>query len=538
MIKCLVVGLDGASFNIVDPLMEEGHLPNLKMLVDRGARGRLRSVMPWQTPAAWTSYSTGVNPGQHGIFGWWRLDEAARALRTNSGNDVSAPRFWELLSTHASTTVGVLNIPMTYPPRPVRGFAISGLDYPDWIEDVPSESSFPDGTFPLLISHGIDYQVFPRWDDSLPIETNLAAWSDAESARVSAAEILARVHAPQFLQVNLFITDYFAHRSKLRSRTLTAAYQAADQLLGGLLRLTGGETTTLVVSDHGSCEIHSFIMVHTLLRDAGLLTFREEIADEHLALWERSEYSGGRSALSVIDDGGRQARRQMYSQIKDQYPGSNVGFSSIDWDKTKAYSVSDYGQVWINRSIGAAAASSRADVEEVAARVNRVFENLKGPEGQMLVAEVIPREKLYRGRYASRSPDLSPVLRDHGYYFCQVAEYYASHFDQVVIPVHHVVDPVSTGSVGDHHPFGLLIASGPGIERGSVLNDSSIVDIAPTVMSLFDCSAPEYFDGVVLQDLWGGIRERKPARGEAALETMPSRDGELKSRLRALGYAI
>ena len=64
--RVVVIGLDGATWDLLRPRMDEGSLPNLKRLADEGATGDLRSIYPPETPAAWPSFMTGKNPGKHG----------------------------------------------------------------------------------------------------------------------------------------------------------------------------------------------------------------------------------------------------------------------------------------------------------------------------------------------------------------------------------------------------------------------------------------------------------------------------------------
>ena len=159
-------------------------------------------------------------------------------------------------------------------------------------------------------------------------------------------------------------------------------------------------------------------------------------------------------------------------------PGCRIGFSTIDWDRTSAYCVSDYGQVTVNRTLGKGAARTPQDVWAVRTRLNDMFMSLVDPQsGEALVQNVLQREEIYRGSCIDLAPDVSPVLRDHANYFCQVYQHYARHARPRVIDVASVVDPVASGSVGDHHPHGIFIASGPGIAAGAVLQDASILDM-------------------------------------------------------------
>lgn len=69
--KTIVFGLDGVCFDYIDPWIEDGSLPNLRDLIKKGGRSKLESCVPATTPSGWTSLTTGVNPGKHGIFGFY-----------------------------------------------------------------------------------------------------------------------------------------------------------------------------------------------------------------------------------------------------------------------------------------------------------------------------------------------------------------------------------------------------------------------------------------------------------------------------------
>lgn len=66
--KTLILGLDGGTFEIIDPLIKQNKLPNLSYLIKNGCHGILKSTIHPITAPAWTSFMTGVNPGKHGIY--------------------------------------------------------------------------------------------------------------------------------------------------------------------------------------------------------------------------------------------------------------------------------------------------------------------------------------------------------------------------------------------------------------------------------------------------------------------------------------
>src|SRR3954471_18997287 len=130
--KLIVVGLDAATFDVIDPLVEAGDLPNLAGLIERGARGPLRSTTHPLTPLAWTTMVTGVNAGHHGIWDFSERDETGYGLRLVNGSSARAPALWTRLAA-AGRRVGVVNVPFTWPAPDVDGFVIAGMDA--WARD-------------------------------------------------------------------------------------------------------------------------------------------------------------------------------------------------------------------------------------------------------------------------------------------------------------------------------------------------------------------------------------------------------------------
>src|SRR5918992_3666598 len=95
----LLIGLDGATFDVLDPLMNEGAMPVLRELIDSGTRATLRSTVPALTPPAWTSLVTGRGPGSHGIFDFFRKDsESSPLFRFLTSHDVECPSIWSLVN--------------------------------------------------------------------------------------------------------------------------------------------------------------------------------------------------------------------------------------------------------------------------------------------------------------------------------------------------------------------------------------------------------------------------------------------------------
>lgn len=142
--KVIVVGLDGLEPRIAEPLLRDGELPNLAKLQKRGGYARIATTDPAQTPVAWSTFATGLNPGGHGIFDFLRRDPATYLPQLGLNRYRQKNRFvppevvnlqrgrtlWQVLSDAGVPSV-VLRCPCTYPPQQINGRMLSGMGVPD-----------------------------------------------------------------------------------------------------------------------------------------------------------------------------------------------------------------------------------------------------------------------------------------------------------------------------------------------------------------------------------------------------------------------
>ena len=170
--RVVIVGVDGADWRLIEPLMADGRMPHMARIVREGASGTLLSMEPTQSPALWTTIATGVGPERHGIHGFVvPKDKEARSaasaahlmdgesggeesLRPVTSNMRTAPAFWNILSS-LDLRAGVVGWLVTWPAEPVNGFIVSSY--------LPYIYSWSTGR-PLkgTIVEGIPRQTFPE----------------------------------------------------------------------------------------------------------------------------------------------------------------------------------------------------------------------------------------------------------------------------------------------------------------------------------------------------------------------------------------
>ncbi|MDO8141482.1 MAG: alkaline phosphatase family protein, partial [Candidatus Brocadiales bacterium] len=128
MPKIVVIGIDSATFDIIEPLVNQGKLPVFTRFMKEGVWGRLQSTIPPVTPPAWTSLVTGKNPGKHGIFDFYGYTTNGYERPIINSQAIKAKTLWNILS-EGGKSVGIINVPLTYPPEKVNGFLIPGMQY-------------------------------------------------------------------------------------------------------------------------------------------------------------------------------------------------------------------------------------------------------------------------------------------------------------------------------------------------------------------------------------------------------------------------
>ena len=265
-----VIGLDSATFDVVDPLVEGGHLPHLARLLERGASGVLRSTTHPLTPHAWSTMVTGVNAGRHGIWDFTERDATGYGLRLINGSYRRAPALWDRLAA-AGRRAGVVNVPFSWPaPELDGGFAIAGMD-----------ASFREQgmTAPASLYAELRERFGPlELDHSYPLRNgriDLDLVRRAAEQKVQAALWLAERFEPELLFVVFMAADHVQHlgwrewEERGAESAVAGTYRILDEAVGALVEHADGGDV-LVVSDHGAGRARRRRQPQRLARPRGL----------------------------------------------------------------------------------------------------------------------------------------------------------------------------------------------------------------------------------------------------------------------------
>lgn len=572
--KLLIIGLDGATFDILDPLCAAGQIPNLAYLLSQGVRAELHSTTPPATLPAWSSFLCGNDPSQHGVSdifvhtgGSYELTPANARLRRT-------PTFLARAS-EAGLRVAALGVPGTYPPEPINGICVSGFDAPG-AHKAGRDAIWPPSFAPELDRlGGWRYAVFNEHDVR---EGRAQQASEALLADIGAKErVICSVYDREawdvffvHLQASDTVGHHFWHAHDARSPRHAAAppgvndvvaqvYARLDTTVGNLLARGHDDTQVLIVSDHGMGGASDIaVYLNRWLECEGLLRFAR-------AATRRPTHAAGRGLHRIL---GRLPPAAIgwgvsLTPVSIAKPLIRLlrGASSVDHGRSLAFSDElDYAPaIWLNRRSAFAQGSlSDAQADQLASQIAHRLEDLRTPWGERLIRAVHRRETLYAGPHNNRLPDLlmepewpngyrpsflpspgpGPVVRQ-----LQFSELNA---------------PKGAGVPGVHRPEGVFLLHGPGIAprrlpplpiaaAGRLVYELLGVDVPEDVTAAIPSALAEQLPfatqhraqaGASAADTTSAATSLPPDETRDPAETLYTEQERLQvtERLRALGY--
>lgn len=529
MQRTVLIGLDGATFTVLDPALRDGHMPRLAELLARGARAELLTTPHPLTPPAWTTVLTGRGPGHHGIFDFLRSEvrKTGAFITLNGYRDIECETLLSLVSRQGGR-VTCVNFPLTNPPPKIDGCVVPGLlswrhlrrnvHPPELFDELKALPGFKAEEISWDFEH--EKKAMQVIDDA-----ELEPWTQFHLVRErhwqNMIRHLMQRHPADLTMVMFDGVDKLQHSCwrfldpqclpanpsafERRMRQLSLDYfRMLDGFLGEIDELAGPDARTLLVSDHGFGPTQTVFRINKWLEAEGYLRWKAP---------EAATSSSGGSMKS-----------------------SSSPYVLFDWSTTVAYAQSSATNgihIRVAEAPGEPGVSPdryEALCQEIIAKLKRLCDPVSG---RPLVVDVLRREQAFPGPQSHKGPDLTLVLFDHSF-----------------VSVLNADPIISTRAlpVGTHYPVGVLMAHGNGIRQGAVLPQQSIFDIAPTLVHCLGLPVPEDFEGRVIEGLFdpAWLKAHRPSIGpptrppHAPAEPEPQLDADAEeqilNRLRALGY--
>jgi predicted AlkP superfamily phosphohydrolase/phosphomutase len=487
-----IIGIDGATFDIINPMVKEGLLPTFSRLMEEGAFGRLDSTIPYLSPPAWTSFMTGKNPGKHGILDFFgRCPDSYNARFFNALSRREKP-FWTLLS-ESGKKVCVINVPMTYPPDKVNGVMISGMDTPG-----AGSNFFHPPSIIYELNKNVGGYILEKGSRKDIVEKKDKYISDLKRAlenRFEVTKYLMEKHPWDLFVVVFEATDRAQHYfwkymdpkhpefspyDNKYKHFIHDIYRQMDDKIGKLIKKLHDDITVIILSDHGFGPLYKSVRLNQWLSLRGYLSYKADL---------RVRSNGG-----VI----KWVKKLIPSNVKRSLKKMAFNVSpNVNWHETRAFTMGGFGSIYINLR-GREPCGIVEPGSEYEALRNQIMEELKElrdpGNGRNVIENVYKREEVYTGTFFDAAPDIL-ISWSECYSFIGDSE-------QVILRIKSERDNLFTTHrwSGNHRPQGVLFVKGRDIKRGHEIEKANIMDVAPTALYLLGEKVPKDMDGKVLRD--------------------------------------
>lgn len=512
MTRTVVVGLDGASWRLVNPWLESGDLPNLRAIRENGTWAPSDSCLPPVTFPNWKCYSAGKNPGKLGVFWFERIDMRNQEVKIMNGASFHTAELWDYLN-RAGYRAGIVNMPTMYPPREIDGVIVCGG--PDAVDGeyrhINSGYTYPSNFEEELIER-FDYSVHP--DPLLSSNEERGQEVDAIlnllDTRFEVALALLEEHELEFVHVTLFYLNVLQHFFWNETPT-KRAWERIDKWLGRLDDLEGVDL--VIMSDHGCAPTTTEFYINEWLTQNGYLTQQRTLDDwfRQIGL-TRENLLRAAKRVGIVGPLARTVPERI-QKLVPQSAGAKRGRKTekINFQRTKALA-SGQGPVYVNPIF---------DVNTVTDTLVEDLLVVTDDDGDSLFRNVYRTGELYTGPYVGDGPDIVIDMQ----------------------PGVHINDGIGHGKIqtapdrweAENERTGIFVAKGPSFENCGRIETIEILDLAPTILSSHGVSIPTDMDGRALP-----ILSDVQCTGSQDPIEVPGRTGDagrrVAHRLEHLGY--
>lgn len=552
--RVLVIGIDGATFRLMRPLMQQGYMPFLCRVEQEGALGTLTTIYPPVTAPAWSSFMTGKNPGKHGVYEFLHRKRGTfEQIPVNAGM-LGSETLWEMMSKAGKQMV-VVSVPLCYPPFAVNGTLMSDFLAPMGARDL----SYPPELLKEVEDQFGEYLLYHKQVYTPDNVGNvLQELEDNTAYRQRVAEYLLQRDPWDFAMVYFEGTDRLQHElwhvidatSPMHNEKESAQYaertrnyfRVLDDDVRKLAELAleqDPNTTIILMSDHGFGAIHKFVNFNIWLLREGFLKLKQDIPTQLKNALFNLGFTPSLGYKMSMNFGFANLRLSQgmtnRNRILDIVRRGFLSFRNVDWSRTRAFSSGNYGQIFVNlqgrEHFGSVAPGDYQDVcDEITARLYE----LRDPQsGAQVVAKVYKQAEKFWGEFIDDAPDVVFSL----------AENYKA-LGTLEFASNQVIEP-AFGNSGDHRMDGFVGMLGKQIKRGAPIENANIMDVAPTILYLMGLPIPADLDGQVLtkplsDELLMSTAivhgDALGARDQVVPDYSEQESEEVKERLRALGY--
>lgn len=495
-LKTFVFGIDGATLKLIKKWKEE--LPNFTKLINSSVTGDLKSTTPPHTALAWPSLLTGVNPGKHGIFQFWKTQAHNYSPDYYQSNDIKYKTIDKILNEQGKK-VGMVNIPMTHPPEPIDGFRIT------WPLFNTLNYTYPKNLGIELIINKVgfvnDLVTMYRGEEDYHEKAK-----EYLSKRAKSLEYLYENYEWEFFFCVITEIDRISHnywkymddykQDENKRNSVLDVYKEVDKILGNIVDNLDQDTLLAVISDHGFTAAKCNFFIHKFLIDNNYMKLNDSLESQNNNDW-------------YLD--------------------------KVEWESTKAYMPTP-GCYGININLSGRQNKgivSSNEYDQICEEISLLLMDVKDQDNNNVFKAVLPNDVVYYGDEFDQAPDL--ILIPNSYEMMVHHSLEASE---------HFGNPEQSGY---HDPNGILILNGYMFREGISIEKFSVEDFLPTILYAMNLKIPNDIDGKIMDSIFNNyfLKENNPKytssskiNNESCTNLTYSNEDKksIEEQLRALGY--
>ena len=505
------MGLDGATFDLIGPFMAEGKLPNLSKMVASGVHSKLRSTILPLSPTAWTSFSSGKNPGKHGIYDFSKRILGTYDYAPTTSTDDKAQTLWDIIGTLGGRSI-VVNVPLTYPPKPLQGVMITGF---------PTPVARNDYTYPSDLLSALKERF-----GNANIHKPAVLYTKGKEREITdlLIEITRRQteitrYLMESMRWNLTISVYDAtdvlghyfwayldknhpkYDPKLAGPVLKMVEEIhveLDKAIGQLMESAGDESLKFVISDHGFGSVYYGVYVNNWLLEQKYMYFKN-------SLKVKFKYWAYRHGLHTYNLLMLAKKLGLVKSIESAYATKSrslqmlkmisLSFDDINWNKTRVYSFGNFGQLYLN--LKGREPHGIVSEDEASPLEREVIEKLRDLEDpathKRMFNRIYSKRDVFSGEANETAPDIV---------FFDEEMIYSAH-RMFELGSNKLVSPHPVYS-GNHKMDGIMFMTGKDVKfvQGFPKDEPNLIDLAPTILHFMETRIPSDMDGNVLYDFF------------------------------------
>lgn len=465
--KVAIIGLDGATFKVLRPLIESDELPFLSYLLKNSAHGVLETFYPTLSPMEWAAFYTGVNPARLGIF-------ALNIIMDNRCSSISwktlrYPALWDIVNFFGYKA-GVINVPATYPPKPINGFMITGLLTPPG-----KKFYYPDDISEDLkaVNYKVDFEMEGRYgyltDRVINKYKLLQELLSLIKARGKLSLRLLKKYDISLFIINFKEIDTAQHLFWKNKKVLSYVYKLAEKYVKEIIDVFEPEYI-IIMSDHGFHEAERYyFFINRWLEIHGILSWKRKIKNNIMS-----------ALLNIVGLTKLSPLLNILPEKTKEHLALVNALNDIDTEKSLAYA-NRWG-IFI---------MEKGRLREILRKYLLIkLKEIRDFQGNCIFKEIYFKEDLYWGDFLSKFPDIIFVPNSNYMILPTFSrKLIAKRLDKLYLEGAHKSDNK-----------GILIVSGKNIKKGKIKN-ARIIDLAPTALYLMHLPIPSYMDGKILDVL-------------------------------------